>query len=159
TQNVAKAIRRIPVPTSLSTLRYTPPTMLRRVASLPIVYQSGAARRGMSDPIVPVTHNNVQSAIKRAADSTGVDFTLLVQTAQRESSLNPNARAGTSSATGLFQFVDGTWLDMVRRHGAEHGLANYASALQSGHVDAATRHDILALRSDPELSARMAGEL
>lgn len=113
----------------------------------------------MSDPIVPAaSENGVRAAIRRAADATGVDFSLLVQTAQRESALNPNARAGTSSATGLFQFIDSTWLDMVRRHGAQHGLGQQAAALQGG-ADAGTRRDILALRSDPELSARMAGEL
>jgi hypothetical protein len=112
----------------------------------------------MSDPIAPIAADGVRSAIQRAANATGVDFTLLVETARRESALNPNARAGTSSATGLFQFIDSTWLDMVRRHGADHGLAQQASALQSG-ADAETRRDILALRNDPELSARMAGEL
>ena len=112
----------------------------------------------MSDPIAPVAAEGVRAAIRRAADATGVNFSLLVETARRESALNPTARAGTSSATGLFQFIDSTWLDMVRRHGAEHGLAQQASALQHG-ADAETRREILALRSDPELSARMAGEL
>lgn len=114
----------------------------------------------MSDRIAPVApETNVRAAIQRAADRTGVNFDLLVQTARRESALNANARAGTSSATGLFQFIDSTWLDMVRRHGAAHGLGQYAQALQSGGVDASTRADILALRTDPELSACMAGEL
>lgn len=114
----------------------------------------------MSDRIAPVVpETNVRAAIQRAADRTGVNFDLLVQTARRESALNANARAGTSSATGLFQFIDSTWFDMVRRHGAEHGLAQYAQALQSGSANAATRADILALRTDPELSACMAGEL
>ena len=114
----------------------------------------------MSDRIAPVApETNVRAAIQRAADRTGVNFDLLVQTARRESALNAKARAGTSSATGLFQFIDSTWLDMVRRHGAAHGLGQYARALQSGAVDASTRADILALRTDPELSACMAGEL
>jgi hypothetical protein len=113
----------------------------------------------MSDPIRPVApETGVQGAIRRAADATGVDFSLLAETARRESAFNPNARAGTSSATGLFQFIESTWFDMVRRHGAEHGLGNYAAALQQG-ANAETRRDILALRTDPELSARMAGEL
>lgn len=33
-----------------------------------------------------------------------------------ESSGNPNARAGTSTATGLFQFLKGTWRDTVKKH-------------------------------------------
>jgi hypothetical protein len=112
----------------------------------------------MSDPIRPVAPDAVHAAIRRAADATGVNFALLVETARRESALNPHARAGTSSATGLFQFIDSTWLDMVRRHGAQHGLGAEAAALQQG-ASAETRRSILALRSDPELSARMAGEL
>lgn len=112
----------------------------------------------MSDPIAPAGHDAVRGAIRRAADATGVDFSLLVETARRESALNPNARASTSSATGLFQFIESTWLDMVRRHGPEHGLGPQAAALRGG-ADQATRREILALRSDPELSARMAGEL
>ncbi len=112
----------------------------------------------MSDPIAPVGPDAVRAAIRRAADATGVDFSLLLETARRESALNPQARAGTSSATGLFQFIDSTWLDMVRRHGADHGLGEQASALQQG-ADPATRREILALRNDPELSARMAAEL
>ncbi len=114
----------------------------------------------MSDRIAPVApETNIRAAIQRASERTGVNFDLLVQTARRESALNANARAGTSSATGLFQFIDSTWLDMVRRHGAAHGLGQYAQALQSGGVDSSTRADILALRTDPELSACMAGEL
>lgn len=112
----------------------------------------------MSDPIAPVAPDAVRAAIRRGADATGVNFSLLVETARRESALNPHARAGTSSATGLFQFIDSTWLDMVRRHGADHGLGAEAAALSRG-ADAATRREILALRNDPELSARMAGEL
>lgn len=112
----------------------------------------------MSDPIAPIGPDSVRAAIRRAAEATGVDFSLLVETARRESALNPNARAGTSSATGLFQFIDNTWLDMVRRHGGAHGLGAEAAALNQG-ADPATRASILALRSDPELSARMAGEL
>ena len=112
----------------------------------------------MSDPIAPVGPDGVRAAIRRAADATGVDFSLLVETARRESALNPHARAATSSATGLFQFIESTWFDMVRRHGADHGLGAQAAALRNG-ADAETRREILALRRDPEIAARMAGEL
>jgi hypothetical protein len=112
----------------------------------------------MSEAVAPLGPDAVRAAIRRAASATGVDFSLLVETARRESALNPSARAGTSSATGLFQFIESTWLDMVRRHGPAHGLAAQSAALRQG-ADAETRRDILALRTDPELSARMAGEL
>lgn len=112
----------------------------------------------MSDPIAPAGPDAVRAAIRRASEATGVNFSLLVETARRESAFNPEARAATSSATGLFQFIESTWLDMVRRHGGRHGLAAEATALNQG-ADADTRRAILALRADPELSARMAGEL
>lgn len=112
----------------------------------------------MSDPIASAAPGGVHSAIRRAAEATGVDFSLLLETARRESALNPQARAATSSATGLFQFIDATWLDMVARHGPAHGLGVQAAALRAG-PDAHTRREILALRGDPELSARMAAEL
>lgn len=112
----------------------------------------------MTGPIAPAGQESVHAAIRRAADATGVNFSLLVETARRESAMNPTARASTSSATGLFQFIESTWLDMVRRHGADHGLGAQANALRTG-ANAETRREILALRSDPEISARMAGEL
>ncbi len=103
----------------------------------------------------------VRAALERASAETGVDFQLLAETARRESSYSASAKAPTSSATGLFQFIERTWLDMVRRHGAEHGLAGAARQIDaSGRVaDPAARRAILDLRYDPEISARMAGEL
>jgi hypothetical protein len=106
---------------------------------------------------------DVMVALRQAADVTGTDFAYLLKTAQRESNLNPEAKASTSSATGLFQFTDGTWLRMVDRYGAQHGLASQAEAVtvSAGRtsVEGAERADILALRNDPVLAARMAGEL
>ncbi len=112
----------------------------------------------MPQPVAPTGQAAIRAAVQRASDATGVEFSLLIETARRESALNPDARASTSSATGLFQFIDSTWLDMVRRHGAKHGLGAQAQALANG-CDAQTRRDILALRTDPELAARMAAEL
>ena len=52
---------------------------------------------------------NVYDAIKNAAAKTGVNFTYLMEKAAVESSFNPDAKAKTSSATGLFQFIEQTW--------------------------------------------------
>ena len=113
----------------------------------------------MTESVPALREAAARQAIARAAAATGTDFSALLATARRESALNPAARAGTSSASGMFQFIESTWLDMVRRHGAEHGLGQQAQALRAGPIDAATRAEILQLRFDPELSARMAGEL
>jgi hypothetical protein len=106
----------------------------------------------------------VQNAIANAASSTGVDFKYLYHQAKVESGLNPNAQASTSSASGLYQFTNQTWLATIAQHGAEHGLGWAANAISrgaNGHyyvADETTRTQILALRKDPETSAAMAGE-
>ena len=53
----------------------------------------------------PISANRVQAAIAQASSKTGVDFDYLLGQAKVESGLNPNAKAGTSSASGLYQFV------------------------------------------------------
>src|SRR5882724_12794882 len=73
--------------------------------------------------------NRVVTALRNAAAATGSDFHYLLGTAMRESSLKPNAQSGSSSATGLFQFIDQTWLGLVKEHGAQHGLGNFAAAI------------------------------
>ena len=107
----------------------------------------------------------VVSAIKRASQSTGAGFDLLMKVAARESSLNPEAKAGTSSAAGLFQFIEQTWLSAVKKYGDQHGLESFAKDINrtaSGKLevaDASRKDAILNLRFDPDVSASMAGEL
>uniref|UniRef100_UPI0013DA7BBA transglycosylase SLT domain-containing protein n=1 Tax=Sandarakinorhabdus rubra TaxID=2672568 RepID=UPI0013DA7BBA len=99
----------------------------------------------------------VIAAIEAAAQRTGVDFSYLLANARAESGLNPAARAATSSASGLFQFTDATWLGVVARHGAAHGLGWAAQALKDGAAPA-VKQAILALRHDAGAAAAMAGE-
>jgi hypothetical protein len=101
--------------------------------------------------------------LQKAASATGSDFHYLLGTAMRESSLKPNATSSSSSAAGLFQFIDQTWLGLVKEHGAQHGLGNYAQAITKQadgryHADAGSKESILGLRKDPEICALMAGE-
>ena len=106
----------------------------------------------------------VVSAIRKASEKTGVDFSYLVQNAAAESSLNPSAHSAASSARGLFQFIDSTWLDTVDKHGPEHGLGKAAAAItrdSNGKPvvhDAAVRRQILAMRDNPAIAAMMAAE-
>lgn len=107
----------------------------------------------------------VSGALKKASESTGVGFDYLYRVAMRESSLDPAAKAKTSSAAGLFQFIEQTWLQAVKKHGPAHGLSAYAADIQTGSngklsvADAARRKEILDLRFDPEKAAALAGEL
>lgn len=105
------------------------------------------------------------TAIREASASTGVDFAYLVKTAERESSLDPTAKASTSSASGLFQFIEQTWLGAVKDHGEKYGLADEAAAItrgQNGRLtveDSQTRQQILDLRFNAQHAAALAGEL
>jgi len=98
----------------------------------------------------------ISGAIKAAANATGVDFTYLFQQAKVESGLNPHAKAGTSSATGLFQFTKDTWLKVIEQHGDAMGLSSEASSLRNGMATAADRQKILDLRNNPAISAQSA---
>ncbi|MFM9935858.1 MAG: lytic transglycosylase domain-containing protein [Novosphingobium sp.] len=97
---------------------------------------------------------DVRSAIARAAAATGTDFNYLLAQARLESGLDPSARAATSSAAGLYQFTGSTWLAMLDKHGAAYGVPG-----TDGSGGQVSRAQLLALRSDPELSSMMAGEL
>ncbi|WP_096485660.1 transglycosylase SLT domain-containing protein [Methylorubrum populi] len=102
--------------------------------------------------------------ILKASEVTGVDPVYMMALADKESSFDTSVKSSASSAQGLFQFVTGTWLEMIRQYGAKHGLAGEAAAVK-GHgagitiADAATRKRVLDLRNDPYLSGLMAGEL
>jgi hypothetical protein len=108
--------------------------------------------------------NTVVVALQKASQATGVDFNYLLGTAIRESGLKPHAKSNNSSASGLFQFVEQTWLSLVKDHGAKYGLGSYANAIHRNDdgryrtSDPADRSAILRLRNDPQISALMAGE-
>jgi soluble lytic murein transglycosylase-like protein len=72
----------------------------------------------------------VEQAVKTASDATGVNFDFLMRTARRESGFDPSATASTSSAAGLFQFTEQTWLKTLKRHGSAHGFARYADLIR-----------------------------
>ena len=109
--------------------------------------------------------SQISGAIKKAARSTGISFDYLLTTARIESNLNPTAKASTSSAKGLYQFIEQTWLGTVKQDGQELGLGQYANAITRNAngryevADPAMRAEIMKLRNDPSTSAMMAGAL
>ncbi len=109
----------------------------------------------------PQANGNVRDAIARASQSTGVDFDYLLAQARLESGLDPDAKARTSSATGLYQFIDSTWLRTMDQHGSKYGYAWASDAIGPGGgvANAGTRQQLLSLRYDANVSALMAAEL
>jgi hypothetical protein len=120
---------------------------------------------GTTNPVnaAPRGPQSVATAIQQAARTTGANFEYLLATAKVESGLNPKLSAKTSSARGLFQFIEQTWLGTLKQAGPEHGYARYANAItrtRSGKyvvTDPNLRRQILDLRKDPTANAVMAG--
>jgi hypothetical protein len=109
------------------------------------------------------SRSEVVDAIRQASERTGVDFKFMLAKAQTESSLDPSIRARTSSASGLYQFIESTWLRTVRQHGAKYGLGEMANAIEDDFGaarvrDPGTRRAILDLRFDPKIASSMAAE-
>jgi hypothetical protein len=111
----------------------------------------------------PGIQSAVTGAIRHAARVTGTDFQYLVATAQVESRFNPSAQAPTSSARGLFQFIEQTWLATLKEQGPALGYAQVANAIErapSGQyvvTDPRLAGRIMNLRNDPTVNAVMAG--
>ena len=125
--------------------------------------QMSTGQMGTGQIPVSSQRERVGSAIARASAASGVDFGYMLNQARMESGLNPAARARTSSAAGLYQFIEQTWLATVKKHGAANGIGWAADSIQRGSdgryrvADPATRHAILELRGQPETAAAMAG--
>ncbi|MCJ2035846.1 lytic transglycosylase domain-containing protein [Methylobacterium sp. J-068] len=136
----------------------TPPASTRETgASRDAGTRGTTGRAGASSDVI--------TAIRDGAQTSGAGFDYLLATAQRESSLDPSAKAGTSSATGLFQFIEQTWLGTMKTAGPRLGLSTYADAITKGAdgtyavSDPAAKQTILDLRRDPKIAATLAGAL
>src|ERR1700745_1151284 len=116
-------------------------------------------------PGVDPSRVRIAGAIKQAASTSGTYFEYLLTTAKMESDFNPAAGATTSSAHGLFQFIDQTWLGTVKEAGTQFGYSNYADAITkssdgySSVGDPTPHRAIMKLRDDPVAASSMAAVL
>jgi hypothetical protein len=114
---------------------------------------------------VDPTRVRVAGAIKQAASSSGTSFQYLLTTAKMESDFNPTAGASTSSAHGLFQFIDQTWLGTVKEAGPQLGYGQYSDLITKSSdgsysvSDPTARKAIMKLRDDPGVASAMAAAL
>ncbi|WP_225113267.1 MULTISPECIES: transglycosylase SLT domain-containing protein [unclassified Bradyrhizobium] len=141
------------LPASLSAARGGPSTMS--------IDSFSATQTAGLDP----SRARVAGAIKQASNVTGVSFQYMLTTAKMESDFNPTAAATTSSAQGLYQFIDQTWLGTVKEAGTQLGYGSYADAItrtSSGTYtvdDPVKKRSIMKLRDDPEAASAMAAAL
>lgn len=133
----------------------------------PVLREEPAETAGDPDELIPFGSRTIPRwlvhSILKAARVTGVDPVYMMTLADVESSLSPEAKAPTSSARGLFQFIDRTWLEIVYFHAADYGFTAAAQAIRMVDGDPVVaekdREWVMNLRTDPYFSALMAGEL
>jgi hypothetical protein len=122
-----------------------------------------ASRPAPTEPPRPAAGPAIAGTIRHAAQATGASFEYLLATAKVESNLKPDLKAKTSSATGLFQFIEQTWFAVIKQAGKALGMSRYADAItqtRSGTYQVANpklRDEILQLRKDAGANATMAG--
>lgn len=143
----------LPMVSTTSTLPTTSPLSTtpadQPAAALPA--SSSAARQ-----IIVASHE--------AARLSGHSAEGIIAQATQESGLNPAAKNRRSSASGPFQFLERTWLAMVRQHGAQHGLGHLSQAISMKDGvpvvnNPVLRKQILDLRHHIGTAASMAGHL
>jgi hypothetical protein len=114
---------------------------------------------------VDPTRVKIAGSIKQAASTSGTSFEYLRTTAKMESNFDPKAAASTSSARGLYQFIDQTWLGTVKEAGSQLGYGKYADAIAKNSdgsysvSDPIARAAIMKLRNDPDAASTMAAVL
>lgn len=115
--------------------------------------------------VLDASRARVAGAINQVSNRTGVSFQYMLTTAKMESDFDPTAGATTSSAHGLYQFIDQTWLGTVKEAGTQLGYGTYSDAItrtSSGAYtvdDPAMKRSIMKLRDDAEAASSMAAAL
>ena len=81
--------------------------------------ETAEARSGVKPVSVPA---DIKGYIEEAAQRAGVPVNVMMATAKQESDFGRSLVNPKGSAKGLFQFVDGTWQDMITKSGPIYGL-------------------------------------
>ncbi len=119
----------------------------------PAAHAQGAAERAITPDLA--------EAVRAASRLAGVRFASLLSQLAHESALQTGAKNPASSAAGPAQFLEATWLELVRDHGAAFGLGAEARRIvvRDGRPDVddpGLKARLLRLREDPHLAVAMA---
>ncbi len=108
---------------------------------------------------------DIIDALHNASQKTNISFELLVMKAMIESDLGRVTQSKTSSARGVFQYIEPTWIVLMKRYGNRIGYSEYAdsikySAEHKKHMvqsQTISRQDVLDLRENPRIAALIKG--
>jgi hypothetical protein len=84
------------------------------------------------DPVVPAGSPVYVEAVRSASALAGSNFSSVLSQVSQESCSRPTPRTAPVRRSAR-QFLESTWLDMMRRHGAAYGLGELADKI---HVKA-----------------------
>lgn len=90
----------------------------------PVMASSGTGLKPGGGLGLKMPEGTIKDAISTASKRVGVDEAIMLAVAQQESGFNPSAKAGTSSAKGLYQFIDASWAGMVKKYGGAYPELN-----------------------------------
>jgi Ser/Thr protein kinase RdoA (MazF antagonist) len=121
----------------------------------------------MTRPAPPIETASLSEQFQAVARTPGIPaggaFTDLLAQVVGESAFQPHALNNSTGAAGPFQFMKGTWLQMLRDHGKDLGikpdlLAKIGQDTKGRPVvkDPAALRSMLDLRYDASLSAKVA---
>jgi len=126
------------------------------------------ARRAREDGAQLNISSDVLAAIQLSHLRTGIEFSYLAELAAVESRFDPATRSASSTAAGLYQFTEDTWLQVLRAHGDKYGLSEHARQIEyvpngagGGRLtvnDEQWRQQLLDMRYNARISALMAAE-
>lgn len=139
-----------------------PPTAAN-TRSMPFWNPNDGGDQAMTFPIGPGAVTTPDYA-NIGARNTGVPEVYSRALFQQEGGGNPDARNARSTATGVTQFIEGTWLQVLHDYGEQYGLPremidqierNPRGGWRVRSADA--REHLLALRFNPRWNALMSG--
>lgn len=109
----------------------------------------------------PLDRKSIATLILLIAKEDGMDPAYLLHLAKRESNLNAAASSPMSTAKGLFQFTENTWLCSVRTFGPAFGVtdSDKISLKRQGSCTVENqnvRDRLLSMRSNPKVSTQIA---
>lgn len=94
-----------------------------------VVPSTGGNYTSIPSPAGGSGWGNNKDMIVAAANAVGVDPKYMVAIGAIESGFDPSAKAPRGTASGLNQFVDGTWREQMRKNAGKYGIPANASAL------------------------------